>query len=105
MERWAGLCCSCTLIYVIVLEASLIQFKWIDWNVDKIAAHNLSAAEVEAAFENRIGSPKERADGSYVTSGRTASGREVQVIWRYDEEFDALEEGQVVSVIFVITAY
>ena len=27
------------------------QFKWIDWNLQKIDAHGLSAAEVEAAFD------------------------------------------------------
>ena len=27
------------------------QFKWIEWNLQKIAAHHLSADEVEAAFD------------------------------------------------------
>ena len=27
------------------------RFKWIEWNLQKIAAHGLSAEEVEAAFE------------------------------------------------------
>jgi hypothetical protein len=27
------------------------QFKWIEWNLQKIAAHGLSAEEVEAAFD------------------------------------------------------
>lgn len=26
-------------------------FEWIAWNLDKIAAHHLSATEVEAAFD------------------------------------------------------
>ena len=27
------------------------RFKWIDWNLAKIDAHGLSAAEVEASFD------------------------------------------------------
>jgi hypothetical protein len=27
------------------------RFKWIEWNLQKIAAHSLSAEEVEAAFD------------------------------------------------------
>jgi hypothetical protein len=27
------------------------QFKWIEWNLQKIAVHSLSAEEVEAAFD------------------------------------------------------
>ena len=27
------------------------RFKWIEWNLQKIAAHALSAEEVEAAFD------------------------------------------------------
>ena len=28
------------------------QFKWIEWNLQKIDAHGLSADEVEAAFDS-----------------------------------------------------
>jgi len=30
------------------------RFKWIEWNLDKIAAHALSPEEVEAAFDWRM---------------------------------------------------
>jgi len=30
------------------------QFKWIDWNLQKINARGLSAEEVEAAFDDEI---------------------------------------------------
>jgi hypothetical protein len=83
----------------------VVRFKWIEWNLDKIAAHNLSPEEVEYAYDHRLGLHQEREDGSYETSGATASGRMILIVWRYDEEFEALEEEQVVSVIFVITAY
>jgi hypothetical protein len=39
------------------------QFKWIDWNLQKIVAHSLSADEVEAAFD-AVFSLQERQDGS-----------------------------------------
>jgi len=83
----------------------VVRFKWIGWNLDKIAAHSLSPEEVEHAYVHRIGLHKERQDGSYETVGRTAAGRMILIVWRYDEEFDAFEEEQVVSVVFVITAY
>lgn len=36
-------------------------FKWIDWNLQKIDGHGLSAEEVEAAFDN-VFSLQERRD-------------------------------------------
>ena len=55
------------------------QFKWIEWNLEKIDAHGLSAA-----------------------------GRRIWVIWRYDREDDEIPDifGELGEVpIFVITAY
>lgn len=83
----------------------MTRFKWTAWNLDKIAAHGLGYEEVEYAFEHRVGLHREREDGSYETVGKTPSGRGVLMIWRYDEEFDALEEDFRVEVVFVITAY
>ena len=40
------------------------QFKWIAWDLQQIAAHALSAEEVEAAFD-RVFSLEERRDGSF----------------------------------------
>ncbi len=40
------------------------RFKWIEWNLQKIAAHGLSAEEVEAAFD-RVYQLDERRDGSF----------------------------------------
>ena len=45
-------------------EARMRQFKWIEWNLQKIDAHGLSAAEVEAAFDH-VFSLQERKDGSF----------------------------------------
>ena len=40
------------------------SFKWIDWNLEKIAAHGLGPEEVEAAFD-RVLYLRERDDGSF----------------------------------------
>jgi hypothetical protein len=83
------------------------QFKWIEWNLQKIDAHNLSAEEVEAAFD-RVLSLTERKDGSFEMFAATPSGRQIWVIWRYDREDDEIPDvfGELGEVpIFVITAY
>lgn len=86
------------------------RFKWIEWNLHKISAHGLSAAEVEATFD-RVFSLEERQDGSYQMFAQTPSGRRIWVMWRYDREDD--EVSDILSEldalgdapIFVITAY
>jgi len=83
------------------------QFKWIDWNLQKIDAHGLSAEEVEAAFDH-VFTLQGRKDGSFQMFAATPSGRRIWVIWRYKREDDAIPDvfGQLGDVpIFVITAY
>jgi hypothetical protein len=83
------------------------RFKWIDWNLQKIAAHALSAEEVEAAFD-AVFSFQERRDGSFQMFAQTPSGRRIWVIWRYDREDDEIPDvfGELDEPdIFVITAY
>lgn len=83
------------------------RFKWIEWNLSKIAAHGLSAVEVEAAFD-RVFHLEARVDGSFQMFAAIPSGRRIWVIWRYDGEDDQVPdvfaELEVAS-IFVITAY
>jgi hypothetical protein len=83
------------------------QFKWIEWNLQKIDAHGLSADEVEAAFDS-VFSLQERRDGSFQMFATTPSGRRIWVIWRYDNEDDEIPDvfGELGEAsIFVITAY
>ena len=83
------------------------RFKWIEWNLQKIAAHSLSADEVEAAF-NRVYQLDERKDGSFQMIAEVPSGRRIWVIWRYDREDEPIPDvfGESEdSPIFVITAY
>ena len=49
------------------------QFRWIEWNIDKIEAHALSVNEVEAAFD-RVFDLEERKDGSYQMFAETPAG-------------------------------
>ena len=83
----------------------MAQFRWIEWNLDKVAAHSLTYEDVEHAFEHRLGPHQERRDGSYETIGTTPSGRVILIVWRYDEEFDSLEDTGTTDVVFVITAF
>jgi hypothetical protein len=82
-------------------------FKWIEWNLEKIDAHALSAEEVEAAFDH-VYSLDLRKDGSYQMFAQTPSGRKIWVIWRYDREDDEIPDifgDPGGAPIFVITAY
>ena len=79
----------------------MVEFKWLEWNLSKIAAHELSAHEVEYAWYNRYGDDEyehpER--GIYFESyGPCPSGRVIKIVWRWDAE-------GVVEVVFVITAF
>jgi hypothetical protein len=82
-------------------------FKWIDWNIAKVAAHGLSPEDVEAAFQGVL-SMQERRDGSFEMYAELPSGRRIWVIWRFDRE-----DGHVPDIfgdpnepaVFVITAY
>ena len=83
------------------------RFKWIEWNLQKIDAHALSAMEVEAAFDRVFGLEK-RADGSFQMFAETPAGRRIWVIWRYDQEDDKIPDvfGDLDEVpTFVITSY
>ena len=83
----------------------MTRFKWDEWNLAKIAAHGLSAEDVEYAYEHAPAPHAEREDGSFETTGPTPSGRVILIVWRYNEEFDALGGDFVIQVVFVITAY
>lgn len=83
------------------------SFKWIEWNLRKIANHALGPDEVEAAFD-KVLSLKERDDGSFQMYAEVPSGRRIWVIWRYDRDDDEVPDifGDVPEApIFVITAY
>lgn len=83
------------------------QFKWVEWNLQKIAAQALGRDEVEAAFD-RVLTLRERDDGSFQMYAEVPSRRRIWVIWRYDREGDEIPDvfGELPAApIFVITAY
>jgi len=83
------------------------RFKWIEWNLQKIADHSLAASEVEAAFD-RVYQIETRDDDSVAMFAEIPSGRRIWVIWRYDRDNDEIPNvfGEVDDPpIFVITAY
>lgn len=84
------------------------HFTWINWNLEKIDAHGLSAEEVAAAFD-RVLDLHQRKDGSYQMFAETPSGRQIWVVWRYDrneeEEIPDIFGDLCETQIFVITAY
>ena len=83
------------------------RFKWIEWNLQKIANHHLSAEEVEAAF-GRVYQLTERRDGSFEMFAEIPSGRRIWVIWRYDRDDASIPDvfGETDDApVFVITAY
>ena len=83
------------------------RFKWIAWNLQKIANHALCAEEVEAAFD-RVFTLRERRDGSFEMYAATPSGRRIWVIWRYDRDDDEVPDvfGELANPpVFVTTAY
>ncbi len=80
---------------------ALVEFKWIQWNRDKIARHNLSTYEVEYAWLNRYGDTEleHPIRGPYCVSfGPCPSGRVVKIVWRW-------VSAGVVEIVFVITAF
>jgi hypothetical protein len=88
-------------------KGGMRRFKWIEWNLDKIAAHGLSQAEVEAAFELAYDYRKRR-DGSIEMLAETPAGRRITIVWRHDQKSDSIPDifGEIADPpIFVITAY
>lgn len=82
-------------------------FTWIEWNLEKIESHGLSASEVEGAFD-RVFHIQQRKDGSFQMFAATPAGRRIWIIWRYDREHNDIPDifGDLGDVsIFVITAY
>ena len=78
------------------------EFLWIDWNLQKIANHSLSADEVEFAWRNGrvVYQGNDPVNGPYSeTTGRCPNGRPIRIVWRYDVDRDGEQK------VFVITAY
>lgn len=55
-------------------------FRWIEWNIDHIAAHGVTPEEAESVVRNaRPPYPKEIGDDRFNVVGRGSGGRLIQV--------------------------
>ncbi len=60
----------------------MLEFKWIDWNLDKIAKHELSVGQVEhAARRPGRGFPRRIDNDKYQVWSQTPEGVWVQVLY------------------------
>ena len=62
-----------------------MEFRWIPWNLDKVAGHGVSPGEVEAVVRSaRSPYPQFRDDGKLLVWGPTSAGRLLQVVYLLD---------------------
>ena len=67
-----------------------MEFRWIQWNVDKCHKHGVSPDEAEEVVQNaRRPYPRKMDDEKTIVCGQTEHGRYLQVIYLMDED-DAL---------------
>jgi hypothetical protein len=77
----------------------MAEFVWIDWNLAKIDAHGLSAAEVEHAWANRRDIAfRDDPEPGVISYGTLPNGRAVKIVWRWNGIGDD-------ALVFVVTAY
>jgi uncharacterized DUF497 family protein len=62
------------------------QFRWNDWNLDHIAGHGVTSAEVESViFDSQPPFPEQRGDGKWGVWGQAEGGRYLQVLFVHDD--------------------
>ncbi len=67
-----------------------MDFRWIDWNVDKCHRHGVAPDEAEEVVQNAHRPyPRKIDDEKTIVRGQTNQGRYMQVIYLIDEN-DAL---------------
>lgn len=69
--------------------ARVYAFRWIGWNLDKVAKHGVAPEEAEYVVNHaRRPFPTYRGNGKWFVAGATAAGRWLQVIFLLDEDRD-----------------
>ena len=64
-----------------------MEFRWIEWNRDKIASHAVAEAEAEYMVEHaRSPYPQWRDDDKLLVWGATPAGRLLQVVFLLDPD-------------------
>lgn len=63
------------------------QFRWIQWNTEKVERHGVTPSEAEAVVRNAgHGWPENVGDGKLLVQGRGQGGRFVQVVYVLDDD-------------------
>jgi uncharacterized DUF497 family protein len=58
------------------------EFRWTDWNREKVAKHGLSEADAEFVVNNALPPyPEQRAGDAFYVAGQTADGHYIQVVY------------------------
>lgn len=64
-----------------------LTFRWIDWNLDKLAEHNVTCGEAEYVVNNaRRPFPRRVGRDKRLVWGQTAAGDYLQVIYLMDDD-------------------
>ena len=64
-----------------------MEFRWIEWNIQKCWKHNVQPAEAEYVVRNaRRPYPRKIGDEKTQVCGQTAAGRYLQVIYLIEED-------------------
>jgi uncharacterized DUF497 family protein len=58
------------------------EFRWNEWNVEHISAHDITPGEAEFVVDNaRRPFPQAQGQGKFLVAGQTADGSYIQVIY------------------------
>ena len=69
------------------IDFASFAFRWIDWNLEKIAGHGLRVDEVEHVVNGAgVPYPAHLGDGKWRVWGATPAGRWVQVAYLIDDD-------------------
>jgi len=64
-----------------------MEFRWMEWNIGKVADHGLTPEEAESVVESAADPyPQHREDGKFLVWGATTAGRLLQVVFLLDED-------------------
>ncbi|MEI7903681.1 MAG: hypothetical protein WCK89_25875 [bacterium] len=64
-----------------------MEFRWIEWNRDKLAAHGVTESEAEHVVEHaRSPYPRWREDDKLLVWGAAETGRLLQVVYLLDSD-------------------
>ncbi len=64
-----------------------MEFRWAEWNIDKVVDHGVSPEEAESVVEGAADPyPRHREDDKFLVWGATPAGRLLQVVFLLDED-------------------